>query len=607
MSASGLFDPEAALRSLTQRPGVYRMLDAAGAVLYVGKARNLRSRVASHFRGAATSAKTQALRRHTAAVEVTVTETEAEALLLECNLIKQHRPRFNVTLRDDKSYPCIHLASDHAFPRLSFYRGSRQRPGRYFGPYPSAWAVRDTLNLLQKLFQLRSCADSFFANRSRPCLQHQIKRCSAPCMGYVSERDYAQDVGHAVMFLEGRHEQVIDDLVRRMEAVSEAREYERAAAYRDQIAALRRLQEQAAMAGAQGDADVVAAVTEGRTHCVAVMSIRAGRNLGTRNYFPASATRVSSREVLASFLGQYYLGREAPREVLTKLPVADGALLEQGWSARAGHKVEVRWRLRGVRAQWMKLAQTNAEQALRMRLASSAGLRAQLEALRDALALEETPQRIECFDVSHTMGESTVAACVVHGEEGAFKGLYRRFNVSGIAPGDDYGALRQALLRRYTRVKQGEAPVPDVLLIDGGRGQVAEAGRVLEELQLEGIAVVGVAKGPARRAGQEQLFLLGRKAPIILAPDAPALHLIQQVRDEAHRFAITGHRQRRAAARTTSILESIAGLGPKKRRDLLRQFGGLQGVTRASIEELAGVRGINRTLAQRVYETLHEE
>jgi excinuclease ABC subunit C len=601
------FDHEAFLRTLTQRAGVYRMLDAAGTVIYVGKARHLKNRVASYFRGTASSAKVEALRRHVAAVEVTVTETEAEALLLECNLIKQHRPRFNVTLRDDKSYPYIQLAAGHPFSRLSFYRGSLARTGRYFGPYPSAWAVRDTLNLLQKLFLLRSCSDTFFANRSRPCLQYQIKRCSAPCVGYINTEDYARDVGYAVMFLEGEHERVVDDLVRRMEAASAAQEYERAAGYRDQIATLRRLQEQAAMAGEGGDADVVAAVSEGRAHCVAVMSIRSGRNLGTRTYFPTSATRVSTREVLGSFLGQYYLAREAPREVLTSAPVADGGLLEQSWSERAGHRVEIRWRLRGVRAQWVKLARTNAEQALRMRLTSSAGMRAQLEALREALELDELPARIECFDVSHTMGESTVASCVVFGDEGPVKSQYRRFNIRDVAPGDDYGAMRQALTRRYLRVKRGEAPVPDVLLIDGGKGQVGEAARVLEEMQLEGITIVGVAKGPSRRPGQEQLFLLGRESPVILPADSAALHLIQQVRDEAHRFAITGHRQRRAAARTTSVLESIAGLGPKKRRDLLLQFGGLQGVARASVDELAGVRGINRTLAQRVYETLHEE
>jgi excinuclease ABC subunit C len=371
MTATATFDHDEYLRTLSQRPGVYRMLDAAGDVIYVGKARSLKNRVSSYFRGAATSPKVEALRRNTTSIEVTVTETEAEALLLECNLIKRHRPRFNVTLRDDKSYPYIHLESDHAFPRLAFYRGSRQRPGRFFGPYPSAWAVRDTLNLLQKLFLLRSCTDSFFANRSRPCLQYQIKRCSAPCVAYIGADDYAQDVGHAVMFLEGEHEKVVDDLVRRMEAASTGLEYERAAAYRDQIAMLRRLQEQQAMAGASRDADVIAAVCEGRMQCVAVMSIRSGRNLGTRTYFPASAIRVSGREVLVSFLGQYYLSREAPREVLTNLPVGDCELLEQGFAARAGHKVEMRWRLRGLRAQWVKFAQTNAEEALRMRLTSS--------------------------------------------------------------------------------------------------------------------------------------------------------------------------------------------------------------------------------------------
>ncbi|CAN5306293.1 excinuclease ABC subunit UvrC [soil metagenome] len=601
------FDAAAFVRNLTQRPGVYRMLDERGEVLYVGKARSLKRRVGSYFSRTLSDAKTAALVRQTASIEVTVTGTESEALLLESNLIKTYKPRFNIVLRDDKSYPYIRVSTQHAFPRLSFYRGSRKQPGRYFGPYAGARAVRETLSQIQKLFQLRQCNDSFFRNRSRPCLQYQIRRCSAPCVGYIDRATYANDVKDAIHFLEGRNEEVKASFVRRMEAASAELDFERAAQYRDHVAALSRITERPfATAVRPPDLDVVAAAVESGLYCVAVMSIRAGRNLGSRTFFPR-AQEVSRRDLLTAFLPQYYLEREAPPEIVTSEGIADAELLARALAERAGRSVRVRHRVRGERSRWVRMAVINAREALAMRLASHSTLEAQREGMREALGLDEVPQRLECFDISHTGGESAVAACVVFGPDGPLRTAYRRFNISGIAPGDDYAALDQALTRRYTRLKRGEAPMPDVLLIDGGKGQVAQVARVLEELQVAGVALVGVAKGAARRSGQERVFLAGRNRPLILAPSSGTLHLIQQIRDEAHRFAITGHRQRRARQRRVSVLESVPGLGPKRRRALLKAFGGLQGVSRAGIDDLARVKGISRRLAESVYENFHSQ
>ncbi|HUO81824.1 MAG TPA: excinuclease ABC subunit UvrC [Gammaproteobacteria bacterium] len=601
------FDSRSFVRSLTQRPGAYCMRDAEGAVLYVGKARNLRKRVGSYFMRTATDAKTAALLRQTADVEVTVTGTEAEALLLEYNLIKIHKPRFNVVLRDDKSYPYIRVSTLHDFPRLSFYRGSRKQPGRYFGPYPGARAVRETLSQLQRLFMLRQCDDGFFRNRSRPCLQYQIQRCSAPCVGYIGKEDYARDVRDAIHFLEGRNREVTASFVRRMESAAADLDYERAARYRDHIATLNKVvARQFTGRRRGGDADMVAAAVEGGVHCVAVMFVRAGRNLGSRSFFPR-ARDASACDLLSAFLPQYYLEREAPAEIITGEPVEDADLLDAALTERAGHKVRIRHRVRGERARWLDMAQANAREALAMRLASHSSLAAQRQGLRELLGLDETPERIECFDVSHTGGESAVASCVVFGPDGPVRSAYRRFNIAGIAAGDDYAALSQVLTRRYTRIKRGEAPLPDVLLIDGGPGQVKQAAQALEELQVEGVVIVGVAKGSARRPGQERLFLAGRNRPLILPASSGTLHLIQQIRDEAHRFAITGHRQRRGRQRQVSALEQVPGLGPARRRALLRHFGGLQGVSRAGVDDLAGVKGISRKLAETVYDTFHSQ
>jgi excinuclease ABC subunit C len=601
------FDPSTVLRHLTHRPGVYCMLDAQGKVIYVGKARDLRRRVGSYFQGRAQDAKTIALLKTVANVEVTVTRNEVEALMLEYNMIKRHRPRFNVVLRDDKSYPYIYLNQEHEFPRLSFYRGPRAKKGRLFGPYPSAGSVRETLTQLQKLFQLRGCEDSYFENRSRPCLQHQIGRCTAPCVGLITREDYARDLEHAVLFLEGDSDAVTGKLAERMEQAASALKFERAAQYRDQLAKLKNVQSQQLMARSSGDFDVVGIAEEHGIHCIAVMFFRGGRSLGTRNYFPKVAAGAEEDEIIRAFLLQYYGGREAPKEILVSRSVPEAATIAEMLSEQAGRRVAIKWRLRGDRARWVEMVVTNARHGAQLRYQTSASTAVQLEALAEALDLDEVPSRLECFDVSHTGGESTVASCVVFGPEGPLKSDYRRFNISDVAPGDDYGALTQALTRRYARVKQGEVPMPDVLFIDGGRGQLTQAVTVLNELQLTGLRLVAVAKGEGRKPGRESLFLPERAEAVRLPGSSPALHLIQQIRDEAHRFAITGHRARRQKKVSRSPLEDIPGLGPKRRRELLRQFGGLRGVARAGIDDLQRVKGISKQLAESIYEQLHAD
>ena len=601
------FDLEGFLRTLTTRPGVYRMFDADGKVLYVGKARNLKRRVTSYFRpGAAHDAKTRRLLAQVVSLEVTVTHTENEALLLENQLIKALRPRYNVLLRDDKSYPYIHLTAGEPFPRLAFHRGARSGSGRYYGPFPSAGAVRDTLNLLQKLFRVRQCEDSFFRNRSRPCLQYQIERCSGPCVDLIDEAEYARDVEHTRLFLSGGGQRVIEDLAQRMERAAAALEYEEAARLRDRIAALRRVQARQYVSGQQRDIDVIASAEAGGQACIQVFFIRGGHNLGNRAYFPNVPDGAGPAETLAAFLPQYYLGRSVPREILVDRLPEDAEWLAGVLAEQAGHRVALHVPQRGAPRRWLGLAEANAREALGSRLASRAGLQQRLEALGDALGLDATPQRIECFDVSHTQGERAVASCVVFDGEGPVKSDYRRFNIRAGEPGDDYAALREAVGRRFRRLKEGEGKWPDLLLIDGGRAQLDAVLAVLEELQVDGLAVVGVAKGLGRRPGLETLHLAGHAHPLQLAPDAPALHLVQQVRDEAHRFAIAGHRQRRAKARQVSPLEAIPGLGPKRRRELLRQLGGLREIERAGVEDLARVPGISTALAERIYAALND-
>ena len=602
------FDPSAVLGHLTHRPGVYRMLDARSEVIYVGKARDLKRRVTSYFQGSrAHDAKTIAMVRSIAGIEVTVTRTEVEALMLEYNLIKQHRPRFNVVLRDDKSYPYIRLDTEHRYPRLAFYRGPRTSKAQLFGPYPNAGAVRETLNQLQKLFQLRQCEDSFFENRSRPCLQYQIERCSGPCVALISPEDYARDLEHAVLFLQGRSDVVTARLAERMEQAATQLKFERAAQYRDQLAKLKNVQSQQIVARAAGDFDAVGLAEDHGIHCVAVMFFRGGRSLGSRNFFPKVARGAEDDEIIRAFLLQYYAGREAPKEILASRAVPEAATLAELLTEHSGHKVAIKSNVRGDRARWVEMAVTNARHGAEMRYQSSASYDRQIEALADALDLGEPPARLECFDVSHTGGEATVASCVVFGPEGPLKSDYRRFNVTDVKPGDDYGAMEQVLRRRYARVKLGEVPLPDVLFVDGGPGQLAQAVKVLDDLQIQGLKIVGVAKGLDRKPGRESLYLPDRAEPLRLPASSPALHLIQQLRDEAHRFAITGHRARRQKARTKSPLENIPGLGPKKRREILKQFGGLQAVTRAGIDDLTRVRGISAQLAAAIYEHFHAD
>jgi excinuclease ABC subunit C len=539
-------------------------------------------------------------------VEVTVTNTEAEALILEYNLIKQNKPRFNVILRDDKSYPYIYVSTRHSFPRLQFHRGPRKGKGRYFGPYPSTRAVRQTLNELQKLFLVRQCKDSYFSNRTRPCLQYQIKRCTAPCVDLISEEQYAKDVDVAIEFLEGKNQSVIDRFVDLMEQASAEQHYERAARFRDQISRLKEIEaRQLVSRSANMDLDILGFASNAAIHCVTVLFIRNGALIGSRDHFPKIAGEDDKQKILNGFVTQYYLGRDAPAEIILDTEIEDAKLLESELSERMGRKIAIRNKVRGDRARWLQMARTNAEQGLNLQVASNATIRRQFAALAEALQLEETPERLECFDVSHTSGEATVASCVVFNAAGPVKSDYRRFNLKPDSAGDDYAAMAEALRRRYTRVRKGEVPTPDVLFVDGGKGQLAEAMTVLDELELDWFKVVAVAKGRARKVGAERLFLPGEKTAIRLPPDSPALLLIQQIRDEAHRFAITGHRARRSKARKTSRLEQIPGLGPKRRRELLRQFGGLQGVIGAGIDDLAKVRGISRSLAESIYNELH--
>lgn len=583
------------------------MLDKDGVILYVGKARSLKNRVSSYFRSSGLPVKTQALMKQMRSIEVTVTHTEGEALLLENNLIKSHLPRYNVLLRDDKSYPFIYLSCDDEFPRLTLHRGARKKKGRYFGPYPNAGAVRESLHLLQKVFSVRQCEDSFFSNRSRPCLQYQIKRCTAPCVRAISAEDYAEDVRRTILFLEGKSTRLNDELVQRMEKAAEALEFEQAALYRDQISSLRKVQERQYVSGESGDLDIIACALSGGVSCVQVFFIRRGVNLGNRHFFPRTPANSSRADVLSAFVTQYYMSSLIPAEILLNAELDDAQLLSSALGEKAGHKVALRHKVRGERARWLKLGVANAEQALAARLSSQAGTRRRLEMLSDVLRLEEVPSRIECFDISHTQGEGTVASCVVFDDNGARKSDYRRFNISDIEPGDDYAAMQQALLRRYTRLKKEDSRLPDVLLIDGGKGQTGMAVRVLEELQIEDTLIVGVAKGEGRKPGLEILHIPLQQRQLDLNADSPALHLVQQIRDEAHRFAITGHRARRAKSRRESPLEGIPGIGPKRRQQLLKQFGGIRELSRAGVEDLSRVQGISQALAQQIYDRFHGE
>ena len=600
------FDASSLLAAVTTRPGVYQMYDETGAVLYIGKAGNLRKRLASYFRGRGLAAKTLAMVNRVADVQVTVTDSETDALLLEHNLIKRHKPAYNILLRDAKSYPYLYLSSDE-FPRLGLHRGAKRADGEYYGPYPSAGAVRESLHLLQKVFQVRQCENSYYRNRSRACLQYQIGRCSGPCVGLVSKEDYAVQVENTRLFLRGKSSQLMQRLADAMEAASQRLEFEKAAVLRDQLAQLQQVQTIQGIEGVAGDLDIISAVAEAGKTCVQVLFVRAGRVLGSKSYFPPLRLDQGAAEILTAFLPQYYLAgsRAIPAEIILGVSPRGLASLREVLSERAGRKVAVKTRVRDARAKWLQLANQTAAHNLQSHLAAKQTGLERTQALQDALGLDETPERMECFDISHSSGEATLASCVVFDANGPRKSDYRKFSIEGITPGDDYAAMQQALMRRYQRLKSGEGRVPDILFIDGGKGQVSQAMSVLEELQISGVCVVGVAKGASRKAGFETLIMGDSGRQFHLPGDHQGLHLIQYIRDEAHRFAITGHRERRDKKRRGSTLEKIPGVGAKRRRDLLRHFGGIQGIQRAGMEELMKVNGINEKIARTIYDNLH--
>ena len=598
------FNPKPILKNLPNLPGVYRMMNAEQTVIYVGKAKDLKKRVSSYFNKNLPSARTRMMVSQIANIETTVTHTEAEALLLENNLIKSHMPRYNVLFRDDKTYPYIMLTGDK-FPQLAFHRGTQRKNNSYFGPFPNAVAVRESIQLLQKVFLLRTCENTVFANRTRPCLQHQIERCTAPCVGLISEEDYRRDVTHATMFLQGREQQVMDELGQKMMAAAETEEYELAAIYRDRMQSLRQVQAKQFVSDfAVNDADVIACVSHQGEHCVNLVMIRGGRHLGDKSFFPKNAEGGELTYTVQAFLEQHYVAQNMPPLIIVGVPIEVTAL-EEIFTQQAGRKVKINTNPIGDKRVWMKMAETNAELALQQREAQHANQQVRLNALREALDLPETTERIECFDISHTMGEATVASCVVFDKGNMQNTEYRRYNITGITPGDDYAAMRDALTRRYKKVASGEGKRPDLVFIDGGKGQLGVAVEVMQEVGLADILLVGIAKGEERKPGLEQMFFPDRDVPVGLKKDHPGLHLLQQIRDEAHRFAITGHRAKRGKARMHSSLEDIAGIGAKRRKSLLVRFGGLDGVKNASVDELAKVEGISQMLAEKIYQELH--
>jgi excinuclease ABC subunit C len=593
------------LTTLPHRPGVYRMLGSAGEVLYVGKALDLKKRVSSYFQKTASlSPRIAVMVAQVATIETTVTHSEGEALLLENNLIKSLAPRYNILYRDDKSYPYLVLTG-HEFPRLAFHRGPLDKRHRYFGPFPHASAVRESIQLLQKVFRVRTCRDTVFANRSRPCLLHQIQRCTAPCVRLITAEDYAGDVRDAALFLAGQQDEVLQSLEARMAAAAVKLSYEEAARLRDQIKALKGMQARQYVSSAKAlDADVVAAVLDKGLLAVNLVMIRGGTHRGDRSFFPQNAREADEADALYAFLQQHYLDSPVPGLVLVNRDVESG-ILSAILSERQGSSVQIQSNATGEKRKWIEMAEQNARLAIAQRAASHAAQEARLTALQQALGLPETMQRIECFDISHTMGEATVASCVVYDQGQMQNGEYRRYNIAGITPGDDYAAMEQALERRYRRITAGEGRVPDLILIDGGKGQLSSVLPILQGLGLEEVPVVGVAKGVERKAGLEQLIIAETGEIVRLRSDDPGLHLIQEVRDEAHRFAITGHRARRAKARTRSSLEDVEGIGPTRRQRLLARFGGLKGILAASVDELQQVDGISRQLAERIYHQFH--
>jgi len=605
------FDPKKLLAELTKRPGVYQMLDISSETLYVGKAKNLKNRISSYFNKGKMSAKNKALMAKVADVHVTVTANEAEALLLEQNLIKSLKPAYNILLRDDKSYPYIFITARDKHPAIGIHRGKRNKNIDYFGPFPSATAVRQTLNLLQKSFKVRQCDNNYFRHRTRPCLQYQINRCTGPCVGLVDGAQYAEDVRHTRMFLEGKDQEIINELTLKMDDAAQLQKYEDAAELRDEIIYLRKIQEHQHVDANSGDVDVVAGLVKPIGVCVHVLFIRSGRILGSRTYYPQMPMPVSVTELLDAFVPQFYLApnspHDIPRELILNATLTDSDLIIDSLTEKAKRKVDIRNRVRGERARWLKLARTNAEQNLLGHHSSKMGHYGRLKNLQEVLGLDVSPARLECFDISHISGEATVASCVVFDSSGPLKADYRRFNIKDIKAGDDYAAMSQALERRYRRLQSGEGKMPDLLIIDGGKGQLRIAEDVLADLGVSGVILLGIAKGATRKPGLESLFVAGRAEEMVLASDSPALHLIQHIRDEAHRFAISGHRAARGKKRRTSTLEGIPGIGAKRRRALLRFFGGIQEIMSAGEEDIARVEGISKKLAAEIYAVLHND
>lgn len=604
-----IFDYKTFLDNLTQRPGVYQMLAADGSVLYVGKAKNLKKRVGSYFRARGLNNKTVALVARIQQIDVTVTMTETEALLLEHNLIKGNRPPYNILLRDDKSYPYIFL-SDAEYPRLSYHRGAKRGKGTYFGPYPNANSVRESLNLLQRVFKVRQCEDSYFANRSRACLQYQIKRCSGPCVNHVDKKTYTEQVNNTRLFLQGKSDELLTGLAEQMNEAAANLEYEHAAECRDQIQHLNRVTEQQYIESGNAQVDVIALSVKAGKACVHLLFVRGGRILGSRSFYPKLALEYDESELLLGFLGQFYLGGQAadfPRKIVCSQQHEDFKQMSEVLSQLAGKRVDVVSAQRGNVDKWLDLAQTTAEQNLKSRLAAKQSLLKRFQHLQQVLNLSELPERIECFDISHSSGELPVASCVVFDQNGPLKSDYRRFNIEGITGGDDYAAMNQALTRRFKRLLDGEGKRPDILLIDGGKGQVSQAFKVLEEYGLLDILIVGVAKGPERKAGLEQLILANGEGEFTLADDAPALHLIQHVRDESHRFAVKSHTQRRDKKRKRSLLEDIPGIGAKRRKSLLNYFGSAKAITEAPVRELSKVPMISEKIAEDIYASFHKD
>lgn len=599
-----MFDPKPILKNLPNLPGVYRMINVEDAVIYVGKAKDIKKRVASYFNKNLASPRTKMMVSQIVKIETTVTRNEAEALLLENNLIKSMMPRYNVLFRDDKSYPYISLTGDK-FSRLAFHRGAQKKGSSYFGPFPNSVAVRESIQLLQKVFKLRTCENTVFANRSRPCLQYQIERCTAPCVGYISVEDYAHDVNHAAMFLEGKTNEVMNALGDKMNTAAANQEYEQAAVFRDRMQALRQVQAKQFVSDfSVSDADVIACASLQNQHCINLVMIRGGRHLGDKSFFPKNTQDADLVETVEAFLTQHYVAQNTPPMIVCGADV-DAKSFEQALSEQSGRKIKIITHTIGDKKVWLKMAQTNAELALSQKTLEASNQEARLLALREALHLSESVERMECFDISHTMGEATVASCVVFDKGSLQNSEYRRYNITGITPGDDYAAMRDVLTRRYKKVAAGDGKRPDLVFIDGGKGQLGVAIEVMQEVGLEDILLVGIAKGEERRPGLETMIFSDTGEMLNLEKDNQGLHLLQQIRDEAHRFAITGHRAKRAKARITSSLEDIAGIGAKRRKALLTRFGGLEGVKSASIDELAQVDGLSQTLAEKIYEQLH--